>query len=302
MNSPRHILQRCRTSRPRARETVRRARRMSDRAASSATVPKRNAIGAGNPSTTPPAVPIARAPFSHSASPRTSATPAPASSIRRGGDPFQVEHSSQGSWLVDASIYPGDAPQLTETSFARLVTGTRQLSDRQFVRTVHLRRRETSRPNEYERIFGAAVIFGQQRNAMLMDPDWFSLPLPATSPYADTVLAAHAERLLTKFDPASPARRSVSDLVLERITSGARTMSAAARDLGMSRTTLYRALRDEGTTFERIFDRARKDLAIALLEGGRSITETAYRLGFSDRSAFSRAFKRWTGTSPGSTR
>jgi AraC-like DNA-binding protein len=217
-----------------------------------------------------------------------------------GGDPFQVEHSAGGIWLIDTSIYPGNAPQLTETSFARLVAGTRQLSDRQFVRAVHLARSEPSCRGEYERVFGAPLMFGQQRNAMLMDPEWFSLPLPATPPYANTVLETHAGRLLAELNPAGRSRRSASELVANRITSGARTMAAVAKDLGMSRATLYRALRTEGTTFEQIAERVRKGLATRLLREGRSIAETADRLGFSDRSAFSRAFKRWTGASPGS--
>lgn len=217
-----------------------------------------------------------------------------------GDDPFQIEHSAEGIWLIDASIYPGDAPQLTETSFARLVAGTRQLSERRFVRSVHLRRTEPSFLDEYERVFRAPLMFGQQRNAMLMDPDWFSLPLPATSRYADTVLEAHAEQLLAELNPAGNGRRSASELVADRISSGARTMAAVAQDLGMSRATLYRALRAEGTTFDRIAERVRRDLAMRLLRDGRTIAETADHLGFSDRSAFSRAFKRWTGASPGS--
>lgn len=217
-----------------------------------------------------------------------------------GGVPFQIVPCADGSWLIDASIYPGDSPQPTETSFARLVAGTRQLSERRFVLAVHLRRAEPSNRAEYDRVFGAPPTFGQQRNAMLMDPDWFSLPLPATSQYADTIFEAHADRLLAELGPSGNGRRSTSELVADRITSGFRTKAAVAQVLGMSRATLYRALRAEGTTFDRIADRVRRDLALRLLHDGQSIAETADLLGFSDRSAFSRAFKRWTGVSPGS--
>lgn len=214
-----------------------------------------------------------------------------------GGDPFQLEEAAEGIWLIDASIYPGDVPQPTETSFARFVAGTRELSERQYVRMVHLRRSEPSGCDEYSRVFGAPVMFRQQRNAMLMDPEWFALPLPETSHYADSVLEGHARRLLAELDSAG-SWHSASRLVADRIASGARTMSCVARDLGMSRATLYRALRGEGTTFERIAEVVRRDLATRLLREGRTIAETADRLGFSDRSAFSRAFKRWTGSSP----
>lgn len=71
-----------------------------------------------------------------------------------------------------------------------------------------------------------------------------------------------------------------------------------ARALGLSRQTLYRRLKAEGVTFEELLDRLRRRLARRLLREGLAVKEVAYRLGFSDPSAFSRAYKRWTGSSP----
>ena len=76
-------------------------------------------------------------------------------------------------------------------------------------------------------------------------------------------------------------------------------MEALARALGCSRQTLYRRLRAEGVTFEALLDRVRCRLAMRLLRDEKaSVKDTAYRLGFADPAAFSRAFKRWTGSSP----
>lgn len=83
--------------------------------------------------------------------------------------------------------------------------------------------------------------------------------------------------------------------VLER---GTIRIDEVARTLGCSRNTLYRRLRAEGTSFEQIRDRLRQKRATAWMREGASVKETAYRLGFSDPAAFSRAFKRWTGRSP----
>ncbi len=72
-----------------------------------------------------------------------------------------------------------------------------------------------------------------------------------------------------------------------------------ARELGMSRQTLYRRLKAEGTTFEELLDAKRRQLAVRYLALDRSsVKAAAYKLGFSDPAAFSRAFKRWTGSSP----
>lgn len=72
----------------------------------------------------------------------------------------------------------------------------------------------------------------------------------------------------------------------------------AAR-MGMSRPTLYRRLKAEGTTFEQVLDELRHRLALHYLSGGKvSVNEAAYLVGFSEPAAFSRAFKRWTGHSP----
>lgn len=76
-----------------------------------------------------------------------------------------------------------------------------------------------------------------------------------------------------------------------------------ARELGMSRQTLYRRLKAEGTTFEAVLDAKRRQLAVRYLGLDRStVKAAAYRLGFSDPAAFSRAFKRWTGIRPSAFR
>lgn len=215
-----------------------------------------------------------------------------------GGDPYKVERADEGVWLIDTCVYPGEAPQVTETSFVRLIAGSRQISSRQFVRRVCFVRSAPLHREEYRRVFGAPVSFGQEANAMLLDPEWLTLPLPPTAPYADSVLAKHAGRLMEDLNDLGSRRRRVADVVGGRLSSGRVNMTAVARELGMSRSALYRLLRDEGTTFEQIVDQACLARATRMLENGRTIDEIAASLGYSDRSAFSRAFKRWTGASP----
>ena len=73
--------------------------------------------------------------------------------------------------------------------------------------------------------------------------------------------------------------------------------------LNMSARTLRRRLEKEGTSYQRIKDNARRDLAISMLSrDGLTVSEVAEQVGFSDPSAFHRSFKKWTGQSPGSYR
>ena len=73
--------------------------------------------------------------------------------------------------------------------------------------------------------------------------------------------------------------------------------------LNMSARTLRRRLEREGTSYQRIKDNARRDLAIRLLRReGLTVSDVAERVGFSDPSSFHRSFRRWTGLAPGAYR
>ena len=100
--------------------------------------------------------------------------------------------------------------------------------------------------------------------------------------------------------PASRCFRKDVETALEPlIGAGEASIDRVAAELGMSRQTLYRRLKAEGVTFEEILDAKRRQLAVRYLAGDRiSVKAAAYKLGFSDPAAFSRAFKRWTGVSP----
>jgi len=98
---------------------------------------------------------------------------------------------------------------------------------------------------------------------------------------------------------ARPFRADVERRLEPLLASGDVRIDRVARELGCSRQTLYRRLKAEGATFEQLLDGLRRRLALRFVgEQGLSVKESAYRVGFSDPAAFSRAFKRWTGSSP----
>ena len=98
-------------------------------------------------------------------------------------------------------------------------------------------------------------------------------------------------------------RREVEAVVEPLLATGDANIDRVASELGLSRQTLYRRLKAEGVTFEQLLDELRYKLALKLLRDQHMpVKQAAWRLGFSDPAAFSRAFKRWTGTAPSFSR
>jgi AraC-like DNA-binding protein len=76
-------------------------------------------------------------------------------------------------------------------------------------------------------------------------------------------------------------------------------LDEVASELGMSERTLQRELRLEKTSFRQLIEDIRKEIAMQhLAQPGASASEAAFLLGFSEPSAFTRAFRRWTGSAP----
>ena len=91
----------------------------------------------------------------------------------------------------------------------------------------------------------------------------------------------------------------VRTLIDGQLARGKVGVEAVASQLHMSRYTLHKKLREEGLTFARILEDVRRKQALAYMQDKtKPLVEIAEQLGFSELSAFSRAFKRWMGSSP----
>jgi AraC-like DNA-binding protein len=216
-------------------------------------------------------------------------------------DRFQHWPAGQGNlWLVDTLRYPSDFPESVEGSIGRLVCGPRRFYQSSFAKAVHFVHAAPTYRHEYDRIFRVPVVFESDKNAILIDESWPTQKIAPKQRYAFGILSAHAETLLESLENSKSTRGRVESVLIPILHTRDVTMAAIARKLGLSRPTLYRQLKAEGVGYESLVDELRHKMALEYLNGRKvSIIETAYLVGFSDPAAFSRAFKRWTGSSPG---
>jgi AraC-like DNA-binding protein len=214
-------------------------------------------------------------------------------------DRFVHVRNGREFWLVDTRKNPNDFPELTESTFARMVCGTRQFGETPFAKAVHVTHAAPAHRAEYDRIFRAPVIFESDRNAMLVDEAWLTYRIALSPRYVFGILSKHAEALLKELESSKSVSGKVESLLMPILHTGTASMERVASQLGLSRQTLFRRLKAEGVTFEKVLDGLRRKLALHYLSGKKvSVNETAYLVGFTDPAAFSRAFKRWTGSSP----
>jgi AraC-like DNA-binding protein len=156
---------------------------------------------------------------------------------------------------------------------------------------------------ELQRVFGCPLEFGAERHALwIADADWTRTSVGA-DPSLFAVLEQHAALLLAALPPASPLVAQLRDAVAAELRGGEPTLATIGKRLGMSSRTLQRRLEGEQVGFVAVVDEVKAELAKArLADPSLAICEIAFVLGFADQSAFTRAFKRWTGTTPGAFR
>jgi AraC-like DNA-binding protein len=192
-------------------------------------------------------------------------------------------------------------PMYVDYVFAALVSRVR-LRMRSELRLlgVELRQPEPKDTTPYRALFQAPIRFGATADQLsFADEEWQA---PAAS--ADAALAQLMEelaRMLAHRDgpPQEGFRRDVQNAIAATLMQGA-TAEDVARTLHVSVRTLQRRLESTGSTFREISETTRAQLAEQYLADSRvGIAEVAFLLGFGDQSSFNRAFRRWTGETPG---
>ncbi|ROZ77776.1 AraC family transcriptional regulator [Ramlibacter sp. WS9] len=151
----------------------------------------------------------------------------------------------------------------------------------------------------FERAFGCPVLFTQPDNQLLLAGADLAMALPSRNP---ALLALHEQAMderMATLGNATMALR-VSEEIIRRLHRGEPRRQDVAAALALADRTLQRRLRAEGTSFQQLLDKARRELAQKYLSDSRhALGEVAHLLGFADQSNFFRACRRWFGTAPG---
>lgn len=203
-------------------------------------------------------------------------------------------------WTRVATGQPGAPVQESvEAITACIVSTARFLTDGAVAPVeVHLPRRERPEPDGFARYFRCPVRYGCDDYLIAYDADLVHRPLRAgcgeAAEAADRVAAGYIARVRGPDGVADEVRAVLRRAVGEAPPSAAEVAAA----LAMSSRTLQRRLHDEGTTFRALVDDVRMAQARELLAGGATAAAVAGTLGFSDPTAFRRAFKRATGETP----
>jgi AraC-like DNA-binding protein len=212
---------------------------------------------------------------------------------------MQVHRRDGRLWVVDTRRDPNDFPELTEMIIVGLVGMSRRFAQTALVKEVHFTHRAPPYRDDYERLCRGPVVFESEWNAVGVDEAQLCNRLGATPKYLLALLTERADELLGKLESSKSMRGRVESMIMPMLHTGQTRVDAIADKFGYSRATLYRKLKEEGVTFEHVVDQLRYRLALHYLNVRKlTVQEVAYLVGFSDPTAFSRAFRRWTGSAP----
>jgi AraC-like DNA-binding protein len=196
-------------------------------------------------------------------------------------------------------------PQATGFILAKLLRIGQLMTGKAFMpRSVSLPYPRPLDDTEHKKVFGPAVRFSQPEAHLELDRELLGLRIQGMDPQLAAVLEGYAQQRLAELPQT--AEDLVDDLAqrIRRALDGTVPDAATlARQMGMSSRTLSRRLHERGLSYQEVVDQARREVALRQLSNkDLKVIEIAFLLGFSEVSTFYRAFRRWTGTTPGAYR
>ena len=198
----------------------------------------------------------------------------------------------------DYNMFVVDSVLASWQALAETLTGETDL-----VQEVHIEFPAPAYQNRYQDVFRVPVSFGRPENRLVLRPEAARLAVREAHPLVHQQLLALAQDRLRRQAVAESFSGRVQLILGPRLHGQTPSLEETAALVGMPDWTLRRKLKEEGTSFQALLDNMRKELALGYMRDTQmNFGEIAYVLGFSTPGAFQRAFKRWTGETPGDYR
>lgn len=152
---------------------------------------------------------------------------------------------------------------------------------------------------EFERTLGCPVRTRQDWDGVEIARSSWTLPLKRRDSLLQALLERQADEILARLSRPESAADATAAAIARRVAGGDSGIASVSRQLGTSARTLQRRLAEEGTSYQAVLDRVRRESAEGYLaDSTLSVAEVGYLLGYSEPAAFHRAFKRWHGAAP----
>jgi len=152
--------------------------------------------------------------------------------------------------------------------------------------------------DEYTKVFGSRVLFGQNQNYITMDIQVGSVPVLSPNINLLQYFENYAKEFLSEIEGVNNITYKVKKLILSQMDSERLTVELVAKELLMGVRTLQMQLKSEGTEFTKLLKETREQLAKKYLRENYTVEDITYLLGFSDPCVFRKAFKKWVGITP----
>jgi AraC-like DNA-binding protein len=162
---------------------------------------------------------------------------------------------------------------------------------------------EPAHSAEYRLMYSADLSFDRPNTLIAFEAGYLDLPVVQNEQSIKEFLRTAPESILVKYKNGSSLTAKIRRRLRQFLPGEVPDFESLANEFNMTAATMRRRLHEEGESYQSIKDQLRRDLAIGYLSHtSRSVMDIALELGFSERSAFHRAFRKWTGASPGEFR
>ena len=191
-----------------------------------------------------------------------------------------------------------------EATLASIASISRQVSSKAFTPlAVYFKHPAPHTTACHDAYFGCPVHFESDRDALLVSNETLQTKNKLGDESISKFFDAHLEAELSRLEDDNSLDRRIRIQISKSLSEGIPTISDVAGHFGMSGRTLQRRLANRGYSYQTLVDESRRQLAERLLQKtDYSLAEVAFMTGFSEQSAFTRAFKRWAGQTPRSFR